>query len=292
MVKQRGSGVGLYIVYLFFRVFGYLGLRFILYFVVLYFSLTTPSTKRYLREYYLLCTGKFNFFIYYQHLTMFALVFADRFLSKSFIHRYHIRYINKTFGVDDISNGAIFLFSHTGDWSMCSLSPSQTQIPINIVMQEAIKESIQQFSDSLQKIPKVNTIDISQGGIAVAIAVARALQNGEIVAMMADRILTPQGSIQVTFLGKHVYFNKNPFEVAYNRKTPLVALFSWREGDYHYSARYHWLAPYDMTVSKEEAITLAAQEYANILEKMVKEHPDQWFNHYDYFGSSHPIPAA
>jgi predicted LPLAT superfamily acyltransferase len=288
MIKQRGSGVGLYIVYLFFRAFGYWGLRFILLFVVLYFSLTTPSTKRHLRDYYLLCTGKFNFFIYYKHLFKFALVFADRFLSKKFTQRYQVSAKNEKPYLNDRTHGVLFLFSHVGDWSTCGLLPSQKNVPINIVMNEVTKKSIQDFGQTLEgeSVNIMNVIDLSQGHIAVAIQVARAFQNEEIVAMMADRFLTQESSISVTFLGRTVRFNKNPFEVAYNRKVPLIALFSLRESDYHYNAHYHWLTPYDTTIPKKEAISVAAQEYADILEKVVREHPDQWFNHYDFFTSS------
>lgn len=285
MIKQRGSGTGLFIVYLFFRLFGYTGLRFILFFVVFYFSITTPSLKRSLRDYYLLCTGKFNYRIYYRHLFMFALVFADRFLSKKFTQRYQVSAKNEKPYLADATKGVLFLFSHVGDWSTCGLLPSERNVPINIVMQEAIKESIQGFGKFIEgeSANTMRVIDLSEGAIAVAIQVARAFQNGEIVAMMADRFLTKEGSVPVTFLGRKILMNKNPFEVAYNRKVPLIALLSLRESDYHYNAHYHWLTPYDTTTPKEEAIAAAAQEYADILEKVVKEHPDQWFNHYDFF---------
>lgn len=285
MVKQRGSGKGLYIVYLFFRLFGYSGLRFVLFFVVLYFSLTTPALKRSLREYYMLCTGKFNFRIYYHHLFTFALVFADRFLSKKFTERYSIHAQNQRPYLSKINKGVLFLFSHVGDWSTCGLLPSEKNRPINIVMHEVIKESIQGFGKFIEGKPQntIRVIDLSEGPIAVAVRIAKAFQNGEIVAMMADRFLTREQSIPVTFLGKRVIMNKNPFEVAYNRDVPIIALLSLRDKDYHYNANYYWLTPYDRTLPKEEAIAAAAQEYATILEKVVQEHPDQWFNHYDFF---------
>jgi predicted LPLAT superfamily acyltransferase len=286
MIKQRGSGAGLFIVYLFFRLFGYLGLRFILFFVVIYFSLTTPSLKRYLRDYYHLCTGKFNYIIYYRHLFMFALVFSDRFLSKKFSHRYKVVAKNLKPYLTDSTKGVLFLFSHVGDWSTCGLLPSEKNVPINIVMHEAVKKSIKGFEKFIEEEP-INTIkiiDLSEGSIAVAISVAKAFQKGEIVAMMADRYLSIENSVPVTFLGRSIRINKNPFEVAYNRRVPVIALHSLRESDYNYQALYHWLTPFDYTIPKEEAIEQSAQEYAAILEKVVKNYPDQWFNHYDFFG--------
>ncbi len=287
MIKQRGSGAGLYIVYLFFRFLGYPGLRFILFFVVLYFSMTTPAIKRGIREYYLLCTGEFNFRIYYRHLFSYALVFADRFLSKRFLSRYHINVQNEISFLSGLEKGGLFLFSHVGDWSICERFLSEKNITVNIVMQEVIKESIQGFGKFIEdkQHSTIKIIDLSEGSIPVAIRIANAFQKGEIVAMMADRFLTHQGGVPVTFFGKQVVINKNPFEVGYNRNVPLIVLLSFRECDYHYNLSYYGLTPYDRTLPKEESIAKAAQEYAQILEKALKEHPDQWFNLYDFFNA-------
>ncbi|MGZ8546597.1 MAG: LpxL/LpxP family acyltransferase [Sulfuricurvum sp.] len=287
MIKQRGSGAGLYIVYLFFRFFGYLGLRFILFFVVFYFSLTTPTIKRALREYYLLCTGKFNFRIYYRHLFSYALVFSDRFLSKKFLSRYHVNVHNERSFFAGLEKGGLLLFSHVGDWSICERVLSKKNITVNIVMQEVIKESIQGFGKFIQdqQNDTLKIIDLCEGSIPVAIRIANAFQKGEIVAMMADRFLTQQGGVPVTFLGRRVIINKNPFEVGYNRNVPLILLLSFRECDYHYKVSYYELTPYDRTLPKEESIAKAACEYAQILEKALKEHPDQWFNLYDFFNA-------
>lgn len=284
MSTQRGNGFGLYIVYLFFRIFGYVGLRIVLGFVVLYFVLTTPTLKKALRRYYLLSTGKFNFAIYYRHLYTFALVFSDRFLSKRFLSRYHIQTHNAH--VVNLENGSLFLFSHIGDWSMCGLVPTQKNVPINIVMHEVIKESIQEFAKSIEdeSLPSMKVIDLSEGAIQVAVKIAKAFQNREIVAMMADRIVHQEGGVSVDFLGQTVRINKNPFEVAFNRNVPMIALFSLREDDYRYNSYYHALSPFDKTLSKEEAISRKAQEYATLLEFYVRHYPDQWFNHYDFFG--------
>lgn len=283
-IKQRGNGFGVYIVYLFFRSFGYIGLRFILWFVVFYFALTTPTQKRHLRTYYNLCTGRFNFAIYYRHLYTFALVFADRFLSKRFLSRYHVVPNNTNILTDGQAH--LYLFSHIGDWTMCGLVSAKKNVPINIVMQEVIKESIQDFSKTIEDpdLPTMNIIDLNQGTINVAVRIAKAFQNNEIVAMMADRLLNLEGGIKVTFLGRSIQINKNPFEVAYNRNVPMIALFSMRRRDYQYNVDYHHLDPFDSSLPKNEAIAIIAQKYADLLEKTVREYPDQWFNHYDFFG--------
>lgn len=286
MSTQRGSGAGLYIVYLFFRFFGYVGLRFVLWFVVLYFFLTTPALKKQLRDYYHRCIGNFNSRLYYRHLYTFALVFSDRFLSKRFLSRYHID--NHNADVVKLDKGALFLFSHIGDWSMVGLIPTKKNVPINIVMHEAIKESIQEFSKSIEdtNVPKMNVIDLSEGAISVAIRVAKAFQNNEIVAMMADRLIHNEAGVNVNFLGTTIRINQNPFEVAYNRHVPMIALFCLRTSDYHYNSYYHRLSDFDPSLPKEEAISRVAQEYAALLESTVRTYPDQWFNHYDFFASA------
>ena len=169
---------------------------------------------------------------------------------------------------------------------MCGLVTAKKNIPINIVMKEVVKESIQDFSKAIEDptLPTINVIDLNQGTISVAVQIAKALQNYEIVAMMTDRLLHPEGGVKVTFLGRSIQINKNPFEVAYNRNVPIVAVFSLRMDDYCYNVYYYRLDPFDITLLKEEAIAITAQKYADLLEKMVRDYPDQWFNHYDFFG--------
>ncbi|MEJ2497318.1 MAG: hypothetical protein P8Y43_07590, partial [Sulfurovaceae bacterium] len=149
----------------------------------------------------------------------------------------------------------------------------------------AIKESIKKFSQTIQdkNLPQLNVIDLHEGSMSVAIKVAKALQEKEIVGMMADRYLSKESAQEVEFFGKKVFINGNPFEVAYNRDIPLTALFSLRKGDYRYASYYHNLSPFDRSLSKEESIAKVAQEYMHLLEGVIKDHPNQWFNHYDFF---------
>lgn len=258
-------------------------MRFLLFFVVFYYTLTTPKIKRYLREYYLLVTGKFNFFIYYKHMYTFALVFADRILSKRFLSKYKLQ----TFQADviDVERGSIFLFSHIGDWSMCGLVPTRKKVQINVVMHEAIKKSIKKFSQTIQEeiVSNINVIDLAEGSMSVALKVANALKNREIVGMMVDRYLSKEGAQEVKFFGKNVWINRNPFEVAYNRDVPIVALFSLRKADYIYNSYYYNLPAFDRSLPKKESIAKIAQAYMHLLEETLKKHPEQWFNHYDFF---------
>ncbi len=282
--KQRGSGFGLSIVYFFFRVFGYKGLRFVLFFVVFYYTLTTPKLKKYLKEYYLLATGEFNFFIYYKHIYTFALVLADRLFSKRYLSRYQIDIHNpEILNLED--SGMIFLSSHIGDWTLGGNVWTQENIPINMVMEDITKKSIKSFEKSIKdkKINEMRVIDLSEGQISVALKIAKALQNKEIVAMMADRYLSVSASIPVSFLGREIKINRNPFEVAYNRKVPLAAIFTLRSGTYKYDSFYYTISPFDKGAPKKEAIANAAQKYADLVQIIVKKYPNQWFNHYDFF---------
>ncbi len=283
---QRGSGLGIKIVYLFFRLFGYKGLHFILFFVVLYYTLTTPTLKKYLKEYYMLCVGRFNYLIYYKHIYTFALIFADRIFSKKFTDRYKVIVQKDRNYIHTKDSGVMFLLSHVGDWSVSEMMPTQNNKTINIVMKEEIKESIKSFEEKISSDDsksKLHIIDISDGTIAVATQLAKAFLNNEVVAMMADRYLSKESSVSVRFLGRTIRINKNPFDVAYNRKVPMVAFFAMREGDYLYSPFYFEMTEFDMSISKEESIQLKAQEYTLLLEGMVRKYPSQWLNHYDFF---------
>jgi predicted LPLAT superfamily acyltransferase len=64
----------------------------------------------------------------------------------------------------------------------------------------------------------------------------------------------------------------------------VVTLFAMKEAGlkYHLFAQsLNELLPPDLT--KQEKVQQLAQQFANVVEKMVKKYPEQWFNFYELF---------
>ena len=121
----------------------------------------------------------------------------------------------------------------------------------------------------------VKIIDLNNGAIAANIQIANALIKKELIALMVDRVVDPRQIVDVDFFNKKVQINKNPFDIAIRMNKPVVSIFVMNTDVKQYNIY--------LNLIKSSNITNMAQEYMNILESMMKEYPDQWYNFYDFF---------
>jgi predicted LPLAT superfamily acyltransferase len=276
-VKQRGNAFGYKVLLLIYNVFGYKLVAFILNFVALYYLFFTPSVKKSMQSYYehqgLCLTNK----VYFNHIKTFALSIFDRFVSR--IKPQDLRFCVDNGDVMQLlrENGGIVLLSHVGSWASAAYCLKDELPPMNIVMRENTQENIHKIEKSNQRDNEqsVKIIDLNQATIATNIQIANALMDKELVALMADRIVNKNKSVEVEFLNTKVEINKNPFEIALRVKKPLVAIF----------VTNHSLKKYNITFNliEENSIQEMAQDYTNILEKTIKKYPNQWYNFFNFF---------
>lgn len=281
MVKQRGSALGIKIVYLVYKVFGFWVMKLLLRFVAFYFALTTPKIKKDLSKIYTLCGKKYGFWEHFEHIYSFALVFTDRFLSKIDSINYSFELQNEAIYTENSKHPMMMFTAHLGDWHVCTRALPKTGQKMNVVMKEAVKKDVREFQNKITNKEEYNTIDISEGFFSYGVKIANALKNNEAVSIMVDRF--NGAGKEVVFFGKKLLFHDTPFSLAYSQQAKMVAIFSFRVADFKYKIIFEEIH-FDTSISKEESIRQAMQEYAFLLERYTKEYTSQWFNHYDIFG--------
>ncbi len=277
-IKQYGNALGHKIILAIYKVLGYRFVSFILNFVALYYVVFTPFVKRSLESYYEHLGLKLNYVAYFKHIKLFSLSIFDRFISRIKPDELSFERENRE-AFMSLQDGGIVLLSHIGGWATAGHSMRANIPPMNIVMYEATKDEISELEKSKQRQNETNVkiIDLNKGAIAANIQIANALMNKEVVAMMADRVTDPRKVISVEFLGSQVQINKNPFDIAYRFKKPLVATFVVLTREKHYKLIF------ENIVIGEKSLEEIAQEYVNILTKIIKIYPNQWYNFYDFF---------
>ena len=279
--KQRGSAWSIKLVFNLYRIFGYKFIYYLMYPVSLFYALISTNVKVALRDYYRHLGIEMSFYRYFHHSRFFAITMVDRFITKADAPAYKFVYDDPDRPLEIFSNATILLLSHFGGWAASSNSSRSTNV-MNIVMQEAMKEGIKDIEDALEYKETQKIIDINKGPIAVSIAIANALMANEVVAIMGDRASNPNATIAVDFLGEKAHFNKNPFQIAYKMKKPLVAYFVMLTDIQEYKVEFIEIdVDYDKKMSDaiEEAVLTYVQKY----EEVVKRHPEQWFNLYDFW---------
>jgi len=279
--KQRGSGWSIKLVFNLYKLFGYKFIYYLMYPVTFFYFIFATNVKEALRIYYKQIGLEFNNWVYYEHLRVFAITMVDRFITKADPSSYTFIYDDPDRPLEIFEHATILVLSHFGGWAASSNS-SRTKNRMNIVMKEALKGDIKEIEESLGYKETIKVIDINTGPIAVSIAIANALMNDEVVATMGDRASNPKANIAVEFFGKEAYFNKNPFQIAYKMRKPLVIYFVILTGMQKYKIEFYEV-DIDYEEDENKAIRDAVEFYVKKYEEVLRKYPNQWLNFYDFW---------
>lgn len=185
--------------------------------------------------------------------------------------------------------GCILLMSHLGNWEMAARLLSQQTSDLRLLLYMGVKEK-----EGVEKMQKddlrragVTIIGVDQEGGSPFTAVdgIRHLQSGGIVSMTGDIVWRhDQRKIKVQFLGHDAWVPEAPYIFALLSGAPLFAFFALRTGRNTY--RFQMSTPININPAsrrdRPRAIAAAAQQYADLLAKIVREHPFEWY-HFDRF---------
>ncbi len=179
--------------------------------------------------------------------------------------------------------------SHLGNWEMAATILKQQRDDIQLLLYMGIKEK--------EGVERMQKNDLRNSGITIigadqensspftAIEGLRFLQKGGIVSMAGDTVWrSDQRKVRVNFLGHNAYLPEAPFIFALASGAPLLVFFVYRTG----KNRYHFTMSAPITIQpvsrqdRPEAIGRAAQQYADLLEQSLREHPFEWY-HFDHF---------
>lgn len=281
-LKQRGSAWSVKLVFSLYKLFGYNFIYYLLYVVTFFYFIFASNVRDALKIYYKHLGLKFSNKVYYSHLRVFAITMIDRFISKYDPNSYTFFHKDEKKVQKILEDKTILLLSHFGGWASTS-NKSNINNKINIVMQESLLQGIKDIENSIENKNLENKIiDISKGAIYVSVEIAQALSNNEIIAMMADRATSSKYQYSVNFLNGTANFNENPFKIAYRTKTKILTYFAIYTKKQRYEVKSYTLK-IDYSLKQEDAIKKVIQEYATLFEDILRQHPQQWFNFYNFW---------
>ena len=190
-------------------------------------------------------------------------------------------------GLENIHNalkkgrGAVILTAHLGHWELGGILLDYLGFKVNVVQQ--LYDSSEQ-NDILDKNKAIRGIKIipSDSPAGFALNVYRALKNNELVAIQGDR--DPDGSgVKVDFFGRPARFPRGPVMLALKTGAALVPAFTLMGDD----GIYNPVAEPEIELEKtgDNALDLEAnlQKVAAVIEKYVRQCPEQWFNFYSFW---------
>lgn len=120
----------------------------------------------------------------------------------------------------------------------------------------------------------------------------KALREGEIVSIPADRCDGSERTVACTFFGQPTYFPLGPFATIAQRRTPTLVIFVMKETTNRYKIFVRQIALPEVSLSKSQFIRNTAQQYATMVEEIVRRYPTQWFNFFNFWENLHTIKDA
>lgn len=185
--------------------------------------------------------------------------------------------------------GGILLMSHLGNWEIAATLLKQLRRDLRLLLYMGVKEK--------EGVERMQKDDLRRSGITIigadqensspfsAVDGIRVLKAKGLVSMTGDIVWRQdQRRVRVTFLGHDAYLPEAPFIFALVSGAPLYVFFVFRIG----KNNYHFTLSDPITIqatcrrSRAEAISQAAQQYADLLEESLRKHPFEWY-HFDRF---------
>ncbi len=233
------------------------------------------------RLYHLFCTFK-----QYQNFTT---VYFDRLLAKD---RGEISFTSEggeNFQRAIDGEGGVLLMSHLGNWEIAAhlLRTQYDNLRLLLYMGIKEKEEIEEIQKQSLRKSGIKIIGVNKNG-GSPFDVVEGLQfikSGGIVSLTGDIVWQKeQRTVQVKFLNHYAQLPEAPFVFALVSGAPLYVFFTFgcQKTAYHFTlSKPIYIKPCSRD-GRRAAIKEAAQQYADLLEKALRQHPFEWY-HFERF---------
>lgn len=231
----------------------------------------------------------------FRHFLSFASVIHDRvYLINDRYELFDIRIHNQVL-IDELVNegqGLFLIGAHLGSFEVLrAIGRKQPGLRIAMAMYE---ENARKINAALKAInPAAQQDIIALGHINSMIQVHDLLAQGAIVGMLADRSLGADDTYQVNFLGDPASLPVGPFRMAAIMKRPILFMTGLYRGGNRYDIHFEKLADFSNRGSRGRnvAVKEAITRYALLMEKYCHHAPYNWFNFFDFWRTTPPVPA-
>lgn len=193
--------------------------------------------------------------------------------------------------------GILIIGSHLGNMEVCrALSELAKNRKVHILIQMEQTEAFNAILQSLNPGSQVNLVSISDISPQTMIFLKEALEQGDIVTILADRL--PANKYQrsdvglpMNFLGKGAVFPKGPFVLSLLLQVPTFFLIAAR----NHNQFDFYLHEMDIPKSNERKhrqknIQYLLEQYINYLETYTIKYPMQWYNFYNFWQQTDQQP--
>jgi len=270
--------------------------RVVLYVIASYFFLFAPAARRRMRDYLRRALGREPRAAERFRLVMnFATTIHDRlYLLAGRYDLFKITIQGEPLIREVVANrtGAFLMGAHMGSFEVLrAIGARQAGLSVTMVMYE---ENARKLNAILAAAaPKDPPQIIALGRLDAMLQIQQRMDQGELVGVLADRMMGEEPSLPVTFLGATVYLPTGPMRAAAVLRRRAVFMLGLYRGGNHYHAVFDDLADFSAIPpgQTKAAIEAAITRYAALLEHYCRTDPYNWFNFYDFWRTNAASPA-
>lgn len=258
--------------------------------IVLYFLVTGGEMARASRGFLRQVLGRQPTWLEcMRHWYTYAAVVLDRvFLLSDRSDGFDVEIVQEQLVLDAMKQGrgALLLVSHFGSFEvMRVIGRRQRRLPLRIVVDRQHGAMLTQMLEALDPALAASVIDASPRGPELVLTLKQALDQGDLLGLMADRVQGGQRSVAVRFMDRPALLPENPWILAGVLQVPVILAFGVYLGGNRYRIRFELLAQRVVLPRANRAVAIQgyAQAYADRLAEQARIAPYNWFNFFDFW---------
>jgi predicted LPLAT superfamily acyltransferase len=289
-IAERGSILGIRLLFLVCVTLGRGVARAILRPLVLYYVATHRVARRASRKYLQQLSLPASWWRIYDHF----LLFAEVTLDGIFLLRGKLQYFKRlpSTGFEHLrrqvatGRGAILLGAHLGNIEAMRVLGDSNGLPIYILVHTGNARLINSLLEKVNPEMAGRVVEVNPGGLDAVLKVKELVDAGKMVAILGDRVGINDKTATATFFGKPARFPTGAYLLAGLCHCPIYLTFGLYSSpnEYRFFCEPFLDERFELPRGQRESILRAqVQRYAERLEHYCRQSPLNWFNFYDFW---------
>lgn len=181
--------------------------------------------------------------------------------------------------VTDGTSGLLLVTAHIGPWeTAASFGASNSPRRIHIVREKEIDPRAQRFiRDLLSRSGDEYVTHFAGEDLTLAVELAKALRDGDLVALQCDRPRAGGRTVNVNLFGRSMPLPVGPAALARAASVPILPVFNFRDGRFRVRTVVRAPIRVDQTMDRDADVAAAMHRLATEIEWAIRHQPHQWF---------------
>lgn len=168
--------------------------------------------------------------------------------------------------------GALLMTLHLGAIDFALVGFSGFGYKVNATLKRIKNEAIDKFVNDMREKNSIKFIADRRNPFDIF----RALKNNETLIFVMDQHMGAPHGIPVEFFGKRAWTAAGLAAFSMKTQSPVIPIYNFRRSDGKIAIGVLKPIELDVTGDREQDIKRMTQKYNDVIEKIVKEHPEQW----------------